>query len=52
MTALHALPRTGAAVTLVDSNVYSTFQPLLYEVATAGLTAAERRELGERAGRV
>ena len=25
----------------MDRNVYSTFQPLLYEVATAGLTAAD-----------
>jgi NADH:ubiquinone reductase (H+-translocating) len=41
LTALHALARSGAAVTLVDRNVYSTFQPLLYEVATAGLTAAD-----------
>ncbi len=28
-------------VTLVDRNSYSTFQPLLYQVATAGLTAAD-----------
>jgi NADH dehydrogenase len=28
-------------VTLVDRNAYSTFQPLLYQVATAGLTAAD-----------
>jgi NADH dehydrogenase len=41
MTAMHALARSDAAVTLVDRNVYSTFQPLLYEVATAGLTAAD-----------
>jgi NADH dehydrogenase len=30
-----------ARVTLVDRNVYSTFQPLLYQVATAGLTGAD-----------
>lgn len=41
LTAMHALARSGAAVTLVDRNVYSTFQPLLYEVSTAGLTAAD-----------
>jgi len=41
LTAMHAMARTAAAVTLVDRNVYSTFQPLLYEVATAGLTAAD-----------
>ena len=29
------------AVTLVDRNVYSTFQPLLYQVATAGLTSSD-----------
>ncbi|MDR2984066.1 MAG: NAD(P)/FAD-dependent oxidoreductase [Nocardiopsaceae bacterium] len=28
-------------VTLVEQNSYSTFQPLLYQVATAGLTAAD-----------
>jgi NADH dehydrogenase len=28
-------------VTLVDQNSYSTFQPLLYQVATAGLTASD-----------
>src|SRR6266568_4142801 len=38
--------RAGAAgsrapVTLVDRNSYSTFQPLLYQVATAGLTSAD-----------
>jgi len=26
---------------LVDRNTYSTFQPLLYQVATAGLTSAD-----------
>ncbi|HEY5359122.1 MAG TPA: NAD(P)/FAD-dependent oxidoreductase [Streptosporangiaceae bacterium] len=41
LSALGALKGSGAAVTLVDRNVYSTFQPLLYEVATAGLTAAD-----------
>ena len=29
------------SVTLVDRNTYSTFQPLLYQVATAGLTGAD-----------
>jgi NADH dehydrogenase len=41
LSALQALAHTGAAVTVIDRNVYSTFQPLLYEVATAGLTAAD-----------
>jgi NADH dehydrogenase len=41
LSALHALKGSGAAVTLVDQNVYSTFQPLLYQVATAGLTSSD-----------
>jgi NADH dehydrogenase len=41
LTAMNALAGSGARVTLVDRNVYSTFQPLLYQVATAGLTAAD-----------
>ncbi len=34
-------PGRRVSVTLVDRNTYSTFQPLLYQVATAGLTAAD-----------
>jgi NADH:ubiquinone reductase (H+-translocating) len=41
LSALQALARSGASVTLVDRNIYSTFQPLLYQVATAGLTSAD-----------
>ena len=41
LSALHALKRWNASVTLVDRNQYSTFQPLLYQVATAGLTSAD-----------
>lgn len=41
LAALHALSRRDAEVTLVDRNPYSTFQPLLYQVATAGLTSAD-----------
>jgi NADH:ubiquinone reductase (H+-translocating) len=41
LSALGALRRSGASVTLVDRNPYSTFQPLLYQVATAGLTSAD-----------
>ena len=41
LSALNALASAPVAVTLVDRNVYSTFQPLLYQVATAGLTAAD-----------
>ncbi len=41
LSALQALAGSGASVTLVDRNIYSTFQPLLYQVATAGLTSAD-----------
>jgi NADH:ubiquinone reductase (H+-translocating) len=41
LSALDAVARAGARVTVVDRNIYSTFQPLLYQVATAGLTAAD-----------
>ncbi len=35
------LTRAGMRVTLVDGNIYSTFQPLLYQVATAGLNPSD-----------
>src|SRR5215472_6689259 len=35
------LARSGMHVTLVDRNIYSTFQPLLYQVATGGLTPSD-----------
>ena len=41
ISALEVLGRSRVRVTLVDRNIYSTFQPLLYQVATAGLTAAD-----------
>ena len=41
LSALQALAGSGASVTLLDRNIYSTFQPLLYQVATAGLTSAD-----------
>jgi len=41
LSALNALASAPLAVTLVDRNVYSTFQPLLYQVATAGLTSSD-----------
>lgn len=41
LTALTHLARSRFRVTLVDRNSYSTFQPLLYQVATAGLTSAD-----------
>ena len=41
LAAVRRLVRTGMQTTLVDRNIYSTFQPLLYEVATAGLTSSD-----------
>ncbi len=41
LTAMSRLAKSGLDVTLVDRNAYSTFQPLLYQVATAGLTSAD-----------
>src|SRR5262249_55773080 len=35
------LTRAGLRVTLLDRNVYSTFQPLLYQVATGGLNPSD-----------
>ncbi|MFC5824339.1 NAD(P)/FAD-dependent oxidoreductase [Nonomuraea insulae] len=41
LAATQELGRTGALVTLVDRNPYATFQPLLYQVATAGMGTAD-----------
>jgi NADH dehydrogenase len=41
LAAVCRLARAGAQVTLVDRNIYATFQPLLYQVATAGLAASD-----------
>jgi len=41
LSVLDRLARRSLHVTLVDANSYSTFQPLLYQVATAGLTSAD-----------
>jgi NADH dehydrogenase FAD-containing subunit len=41
LAAMRRLARAGMQTTLIDRNVYSTFQPLLYEVATAGLTSSD-----------
>ena len=35
------LAKANLRVTLVDRNIYSTFQPLLYQVATGGLTPSD-----------
>lgn len=39
--AVHALRNERVRVTLIDRNVYKTFQPLLYQVATAGLNPGD-----------
>ena len=41
LSAVSALARRGFAVTLADRHIYSTFQPLLYQVATAGLAPSD-----------
>jgi NADH:ubiquinone reductase (H+-translocating) len=41
LSAVGALAGSGAQVMLIDQNVYSTFQPLLYQVATAGLNPGD-----------
>ena len=41
LAAVRRLARAGAQTTLIDQNIYATFQPLLYEVATAGLTSSD-----------
>jgi len=39
--AVDGLRRAGVRVTMIDKNLYSTFQPLLYQVATAGLNPGD-----------
>ena len=41
LAAVRRLGRAGMRTTLIDRNIYATFQPLLYEVATAGLTSSD-----------
>src|SRR6266576_3655893 len=41
LSAIRGLARAGMRVTLVDGHLYSTFQPLLYQVATAGLNPGD-----------
>jgi NADH dehydrogenase len=41
LAAVRKLARAGTQTTLLDRNTYSTFQPLLYEVASAGLTSSD-----------
>jgi len=41
LAAVKALDRAGAQVLLIDRNIYSTFQPLLYQVATGSLSPGQ-----------
>jgi NADH:ubiquinone reductase (H+-translocating) len=41
LTAARKLARTQVAITLIDRRNYYTFQPLLYQVATAGLSPSD-----------
>ncbi|MDO5644478.1 MAG: NAD(P)/FAD-dependent oxidoreductase [Dermabacter sp.] len=41
VTAVRQLRKARVRVTLIDRNVYKTFQPLLYQVATAGLNPGD-----------
>jgi NADH dehydrogenase len=41
LTAVKGLRKAGARVTVIDRNLYSTFQPLLYQVATGGLNPGD-----------
>lgn len=41
IAALRALRHAPVSVTLIDKNIYSTFQPLLYQVATGGLSPGD-----------
>ncbi|MCP2350166.1 NADH dehydrogenase [Nonomuraea roseoviolacea subsp. carminata] len=41
LSATRELARAGARVTIVDQHPYTTFQPLLYQVATAAMAAGD-----------
>jgi len=41
LSAVRALRKARVRVTIVDRNLYSTFQPLLYQVATGGLNPGD-----------
>src|ERR1700680_4297800 len=41
LNAARSLAKAGIRVTVVDRRNYHTFQPLLYQVATAGLSPGE-----------
>jgi len=41
LSAVGKLHKAGVQVTVIDKNLYSTFQPLLYQVATGGLNPGD-----------
>lgn len=41
LSAVGGLRKAGVRVTMIDRNLYSTFQPLLYQVATGGLNPGD-----------
>jgi NADH dehydrogenase len=41
LSAVAGLRKAGARVTIIDKNLYSAFQPLLYQVATGGLNPGD-----------
>jgi NADH:ubiquinone reductase (H+-translocating) len=41
LSAVAKLRKSGVRVTIIDRNLYSTFQPLLYQVATGGLNPGD-----------
>jgi NADH dehydrogenase len=41
LSAVDKLRKAGFMVTVIDKNLYSTFQPLLYQVATGGLNPGD-----------
>src|SRR6516225_12455618 len=41
LAAVRRLAHSGMQTTLIDRNVYTTFQPLLYQVATGGLAGSD-----------
>src|ERR1700722_18072476 len=41
LSAVGGLRKAGFKVTVIDKNLYSTFQPLLYQVATGGLNPGD-----------
>jgi NADH:ubiquinone reductase (H+-translocating) len=41
LSAVARLRKSGLRVTVIDKNLYSTFQPLLYQVATGGLNPGD-----------